>query len=93
MKAQNVHTEEKTEFSGAPDSARLADVFAGCGDYEARRVLPGLMPGEGVTLCWLDGLVDGTAVSEDVLRPLTEAGRVVGAMPKPKLVAEISKYL
>ncbi len=79
MKAQNVHTEEKTEFSGAPDSARLADVFAGCGDYEARRVLPGLMPGEGVTLCWLDGLVDGTAVSEDVLRPLTELARTISA--------------
>lgn len=28
-----------------------------------------------------------------VLKDGSEAGRVVGAMPKPKLVAEISKYL
>ena len=37
-----------------------------------------MSPREGVSVCWLDGLVSGERVSRDVLRPLTDgAGEAV----------------
>ncbi len=74
------HPERKPKYPGALTAGNLARVFSGCADLEQRRVQPGLMYGaEAVTLLWLDGLVDGAALSEDVLRPLTETGRTLGA--------------
>ena len=49
----------------------LREQFSGCGDFTVRKVLFGLgqLP---LSVCWLDGLVSGTAVSLEILRPLTE---------------------
>ena len=85
------HPEKKPKYPAPLSAAALAEIFSGCGDWETRRVLPGLLPGECVTLCWLDGLVDGVTVSEDVLRPLTEAGRVVGAQGPAQLAEAIER--
>ena len=57
------------------NSAALRSAVSGCADFVIRAVLPGLAPGREAYVCWLDGLVDGAAVTEDVLRPLTERGR------------------
>lgn len=80
------HPEIKPKYPGVPNSKALAEVFTGCGDYEQRSVLPGLLMGaESVTLCWLDGLVDGVTVSEDILRPLTDLQRTIGAQSPAQL--------
>ena len=34
-----------------------------------------------VTVCWLDGMVSAGDVSTDVLRPLTEGGRLADIAP------------
>ncbi len=38
-----------------------------------RRIWPGLRQQNAVTVCWIDGLVSGTSVSENVIRPLVES--------------------
>ena len=73
------HPERKSQYPQPLSSEALAAVFAGCADFVSRGALPGLYEGECVTLCWLDGLVDGEAVSEDVLRPLTDLTRGLSA--------------
>ena len=50
----------------------LETVFAGCGDFQKRLVDFGLRGRVPRCLCWLDGLVSGGDVSEQVLRPLTD---------------------
>ncbi|MCD7861099.1 MAG: spore germination protein [Oscillospiraceae bacterium] len=66
------------EKSGtAPVSAaELKKMFAHCADFELRPIWPGLRETADAAVCWLDGLVSGTRVSEDVLRPLTDALRL-----------------
>ena len=56
-------------------AASLQALFADCGDFQSRRILLGLDEEKGVTVCWLDGLVSGALVAEDILRPLTSAPR------------------
>lgn len=87
MRRDLPHPEKKPKYNAQLVSGEIANIFAGCGDFEKRDVLPGLMKGEGsVTLCWLDGLVDGVTVSEDVLRPLTDMGRTIGSHSQADLM-------
>ena len=59
------HPEKKPKYPGALELKNLSAVFSGCADFETRTVMPGLLRGiDCVTLCWLDGLVDGVTVSE-----------------------------
>lgn len=57
----------------------LEELFRDCDDYQCRAVWPGGEAVPGLWLCWLDGLVDADALSEEVLRPLTEARRLACA--------------
>ena len=58
--------------------AAIREVFSGFADFECRAVLPGLDSGAGLFVCWVDGLADGEAIAEDILRPLTEPVRAEG---------------
>lgn len=58
--------------------SRLQDRFAGCGDFTLRRVAFGLDGTLKLPVCWLDGTVSGSAVSLEILRPLTELLRSAG---------------
>ena len=58
--------------------AAIREVFSGFADFECRGVLPGLDSGAGLFVCWVDGLADGEAIAEDILRPLTEPVRAEG---------------
>ena len=65
----------KDEKMGAPVSARgITDILGGSFDFEKRPVTLG---GGRITatLCFIDGLVAGIQVSEDVIRPLTDDDR------------------
>lgn len=53
----------------------LAALFTGCADFTSRRLSFGLDGKLILTACWIDGLVSGTAVTDDILRPLTQASR------------------
>ena len=64
---------------GAPVSAEaVKKLFSDCDDFVIRPVRVGLTAGFEVFVCWLDGVVSEGDVSDDVLRPLTEQGRLSG---------------
>lgn len=74
------HERREPRFPEAVDSETLKNIFADCSDFQYREISPGLTRGEKLFVCWLDGTVDGGAVSEEILRPLTEFFRI-GALP------------
>ena len=67
----------------------LRDIFSACGDYESRKVSLGLDPEKTVTVCWLDGLVSGAMVAEDIIRPLTSAPRQESASDAADALARV----
>ena len=83
---ENLHPPREPRFPEPINSQTLKNIFADCGDFQTRDIAPGLMPGEKLFVCWLDGTVDGTAVSEDVLRPLTELLRAGTAPTAQRLM-------
>ena len=73
---------KKTPRYPFPISLRgLQTVFAGCADFELRPIWPGGNPEERIALCWIDGLVSGKNLSDQVLRPLTDAARCFRSDP------------
>ena len=72
------HPKEKPEFKGPLTSKTLQDVFATCGDYEDRQIDFGLEGLLYITICWIDGIVSGGDVAENVIRPLTQSARAEG---------------
>ena len=76
-------------YPGLVSPAALAACFAGCDDFQTRRIAFGLARTESVTVCWIDGLVSGEHVSEDILRPLTEAARSGTADSDRAVIAQI----
>ena len=69
------HRQKLPEYKCLLSSERIKDIFSSCGDFESREIILGLEQNISLTLCWLDGLVSGTAVAEEIIRPLTQAGR------------------
>ena len=80
------HPRPVTRWPEAISAKNVENIFSICEDFEARPVLPGLEPGDSVTVCWLDGIVDSTAISEDILRPLTETERACDAADGEELM-------
>ncbi len=93
---------KKTIAKGAPDPAcpepalsgeplspeSLARAFEDCEDFTLRRIRLGGASGSlRAALCCLDGMVSSVAVSESVLRPLTEQERFGGVLD-PEEAAE-----
>lgn len=75
---------------GLVTAAGLAEIFSGCADYTVRTLRLGGADGSlTATLCSLDGMVDGMAVSESVVKPLTDARRFGGV----KRAAEAAEAL
>ncbi len=56
-------------------AAAMEAVFSDCYDFESRELNIGGNPGNTVRLCFIDGLVSGSDVAEQVIRPLTDPGR------------------
>lgn len=73
------HPRSTPRYSGPISPENIKNIFADCADFEIREIIPALGTPETVTACWLDGVVSGTNVSEDVLRPLTDPRRLIDA--------------
>ena len=55
-----------------PTPEALRGLFSGCADYTERLIRCGLEGKLLLPVCWLDGVVAGSALGLEVLRPLTE---------------------
>lgn len=67
----------------------VQDIFADCDDFELRNVFAGEKPEFPAAVCWLDGLTSGGDISTDVLRPLTETTRFIGAQSEEDVIGRI----
>jgi len=70
-----LHPRGNPRFPEAINSETLKNIFDRCSDFEFREIFPGLSSADTVFVCWLDGTVDGSAVSQELIRPLTEVIR------------------
>ena len=67
-----VQSSKSPEYTGPISLAALKKIFASCGDFETRSLDFGLSGLVAVHACWLDGLVSGSQISDEILRPLTD---------------------
>ena len=84
-KGVRFHPLRQPKYTEAISFSVLSDIFDRCADFQYRSLLIGGR--HAVYACYLDGLVSGTAVSEDVLRPLTDSG-ALAEEPSPKACLE-----
>ena len=84
---------EKGKSGEKPSVKYISDVFSDCCDFKKSTLRLG-GNGETVTLVFMDGLVSGIAVAEDVIRPLTDPARFGGmtAAEAVKTAAEGAVY-
>ena len=82
-------TKTAAKYQGIVSPAALSACFQDCDDFQSRRIAFGLERAAGLTVCWIDGLVSGERVSEDILRPLTEASRSGGGDGDLAVIAQI----
>ena len=73
------HRRSQPEYKMLLRADAIKDIFSSRADFEMREIFFGLDPGQSLRVCWLDGIVSGTAVAEEVIRPLTELSRALGA--------------
>ena len=85
------HPEKETKFPQPLTAGSLESIFAGCDDFDIRRVLAGERPEFPAAVCWLDGLTSGGDISTDVLRPLTESVRFLDARQESDVIDRILK--
>ena len=63
------------EYKGNISLDSLKNIFSLCGDFESRQIDFGLEGNCFLSVCWIDGIVAGVTMAEDVIRPLTESIR------------------
>ena len=72
------HLRKKPEYKCLLSADSLKAIFAGSADFESREIYFGLGAEVRLQVCWLDGVVSGGDISEQILRPLTELSRARG---------------
>jgi len=78
-RGDSYHPQRNHEFDCGISIENLKKIFFGCEDFFLREIKLGLEKNILVFVCWIDGLVNETDVSEDVVRPLTASDRLAGA--------------
>lgn len=71
-----VHPAREREYDCPITKKNIKDAFASCADFQYREIVPHTEGGGTVFVCWLDGLVSGRDIAEDILRPLTLCGHI-----------------
>lgn len=69
------HKRKDPKYPQPISSQALQAVFTDCDDFDLRLIDIGGKQSAQVYICYIDGLVNGSEVSENVLRPLTESSR------------------
>lgn len=77
-KRSQPHPKKETQYDSPLTAKALKDIFSNCADFQTRTISVGGSDTGLVTVCYLDGLVDGNFLSESVIRPLTDSGRLSG---------------
>ena len=72
------HLRKKPEYKCLLSADSLKDIFAGSADFESREIYFGLGAEVRLQVFWLDGVVSGGDIGEQILRPLTELSRARG---------------
>ncbi len=72
------HPRKTPQYSGPVSTPSVKELFSDCSDFNARNIIVGGTGNLSVTLCYIDGLVDGQYISQTVIKPLTEAWRLSG---------------
>ncbi len=67
----------------------VKNIFSDCDDFFLRRIKLGLDSQIPAYVCWIDGVVSEGDVSEDVIRPLTEQGRLSGVKTSAEALRRI----
>ena len=67
--------------------AAVEAVFEGCYDFESRDLHIGGDRAKTVRLCFIDGLVSGSDVAEQVIKPLTDPERFSGNISASDVIA------
>lgn len=70
------HPRREPRFPAPVQAKKIEEIFSDCDDFEIRQIRVGLQSRIAVQVCWLDGVVSGSDVSEDILRPLTACDRL-----------------
>lgn len=84
------HPPKKPRYPEPISAKALKNIFDGCDDFQLREISPSLI-GEPLAVCWLDGVVDGGAVSTEIIKPLTELLRA-GAEPTVERLMQGAVY-
>lgn len=85
------HPRREPQFSEPVNSKTLKNIFADCDDFQTRSIDCGLLGRQNLVLCWLDGVVGGSDMSGDVVRPLTDLLRT-GGEPTPERLLSGAVY-
>ena len=75
-KTEGYHPQDSSAYPDRISKNNIKNVFSDCEDFEVRDIDLGLGGHVTAAAVWLDGVVNGTAVSETILRPLTEHARL-----------------
>ena len=73
------HPKKTPEYDCRISAESLKTIFSGCEDFFLREIRLGSEKNILGFVCWIDGLICETDVSEDVIRPLTESARLAAA--------------
>lgn len=85
------HPLKLPRYDSPISAAALDDIFSNCTDYQSRKISVGGEGGGTVNVCYIDGVVDSSALSEDVIRPLTDSARISGTVGAARCMELIKK--
>ena len=88
-----LHVRPMPEYKCLIASAALDGIFSSCADYEKRKISFGLSGKYTLHICWLDGIVDGAQLAEEIIRPLTDFVRTLHADTATEVLPLISSGL
>lgn len=83
------HPPKEPEYNVSITAQALDDIFKDCSDFTARPVNIAGNVNAPVTVCYVDGLVGGGAISDDVIRPLTDPRRLGGTVSAQDCISRI----
>ena len=85
------HPSQTPKYNMPITAEALKNIFDDCSDFQDREIAVGGSETGLVTLCYIDGLVNGGEVGDFVVRPLTDKFRLDGHLGARKCIDSILK--